>query len=584
MPDFYAVPYPTGQDPGQVHPRRSRTVEYRRLIADPCRGGKLSLEGYRWAAYLYGGETCISLRTYTTTTRYDSLLSRRQGDCAAFRQALAEEDYNGMPDRDVEYNIYVPHDLLPDYPIGRAITETQARNYLSQFPIPLWINRDSPLYRDWHLNTDTWKGEQSLDDLGLTADSVYRHMPSTPPSLTSSNPPSPFSYGPPPSDLHRGTPRNRNHNHNHKMPLKEQARNTRGRFVRQEKNVMVNPREATAVIFAAAALTHISENPDLYPAEWITGAKTNKAAILSLANKVNQTADGLEPESPAEVLRRLQLDSAAATPSCKRTATASLLGDEEEDQLVYKSGILFKKEDNPFASPAKKTDNTTRSEKSNPSAIATLLENKEYFKSVAIFMSKFGDITNLSFDPRCPAIEDLRAGRPISSDSNVTITGSLERIHVVFIHDRFTTGSLIPSTLLEGLDKAANSIQNADPDNLTDQVPISFILHAMLRMNRDFGVVRLRYTNDNYIDKGATIDAWKTRYASALDHNSKETMCRRVAGLVDYVKNHGVVKCHALTDQEVDLITAGVADDTVDALWGDGVNHASGRGPACDID
>lgn len=42
-----------------------------------------------------------------------------------------------MPDRDVEYNIYVPHDLLPDYPIGRAITVTQARNYLSQFPIPL---------------------------------------------------------------------------------------------------------------------------------------------------------------------------------------------------------------------------------------------------------------------------------------------------------------------------------------------------------------------------------------------------------------------------------------------------------------
>lgn len=98
---------------------------------------------------------------------------------------------------------------------------------------------------------------------------------------------------------------------------------------------MVNPNEATAVVFAAAALTHMSENLNLYPVEWTTGAKTNKAAILSLANKVNQTADGLnEPESPAEVLRRLELDSAAATPSRKRIATTSLLGDGEEDQRV----------------------------------------------------------------------------------------------------------------------------------------------------------------------------------------------------------------------------------------------------------
>lgn len=85
---------------------------------------------------------------------------------------------------------------------------------------------------------------------------------------------------------------------------------------------MVNSEEASAIVFATAALTYISENPDLYPADWTTGAKTNKDAILSLANKVNQTADRLnDPESPAEVPRRLQLDSAAATPSHKRTAT-----------------------------------------------------------------------------------------------------------------------------------------------------------------------------------------------------------------------------------------------------------------------
>lgn len=33
------------------------------------------------------------------------------------------------------------------------------------------------------------------------------------------------------------------------------------------KDVMVNPNEATAVVFAAAALTHMSENLNLYPVE-----------------------------------------------------------------------------------------------------------------------------------------------------------------------------------------------------------------------------------------------------------------------------------------------------------------------------
>jgi hypothetical protein len=132
-------------------PRRSRTDEYRRLVAEPCKAGKLSLQGYRWAAYLYGGETGVSLRTYTTTGRYDSLLARRTGGCAAFRQSLHDEGYNGLPDRDVECNIYVPRDILPDFPIGRAIPEYLAQEYIHQYPIPRWVDRNSPLYRGWKL-------------------------------------------------------------------------------------------------------------------------------------------------------------------------------------------------------------------------------------------------------------------------------------------------------------------------------------------------------------------------------------------------------------------------------------------------
>lgn len=64
------------------------------------------------------------------------------------------------------------------------------------------------------------------------------------------------------------------------------ARNNRGQFVSQDKEVLVTTKKATAVKFAAAALTYIAKNPDLYPEDWSAGAKTNKTAIIMLANKV----------------------------------------------------------------------------------------------------------------------------------------------------------------------------------------------------------------------------------------------------------------------------------------------------------
>lgn len=575
MPDFYAVPYPTSQDPGVTHPRRSRTSEYRRLVAEPCKAGKLSVAGYRWAAYLYGGESCVSLRTYTTTTRYDSLLARRQGDCEAFRQTLHEEGYNGLPDRDVEYNIFIPHNLLPDLPIGRSITEAQAKSLISRYPIPCWINRDSPLYRGWDLYDATWKGEQTLEDLGLTEEDEQEHMTDSSAPNFHENPPSPYSHGPSPNHRHRGTPRNRRHN----MPPKDQARNPRGQFVRQDKEIMVTAKEATAAIFAAAALTHMAENPSMYPAEWTTGAKTNKAAILTLATKLSDEAQ--EPQSPADVLRRLNLGSGLSTPSRKRKLTVSLLGDDEEDsEPVYPTAPKFSL-DNPFASPAKKKADVARSEKSNPAAIATLLETKNFYVDLTTFMSKFGDIVNLEFDPRCPAVADLLNNRPAQRDEMLDIEG--QRVAAVFVHDKYATASLVPGVLFAGLYKAVDTLRNFDPDNKTDCVPVSFILHGLLRMNRDFGVVKIRYTDDNQFDRPSTIRAWKTKYGQSLTATSYDAMRNRVAGLVDYVKTHGVVKCHALTDSEVDLVAAGVADDAMEAIWGDAGNARVG-GNAADID
>jgi hypothetical protein len=576
MPDFYAVPYPTSQDPGVLQPRRSRTAEYRHLVAEPCKAGKLSLSGYRWAAYLYGGESCVSLRTYATNGRYDSLLARRLGDCAAFRQSLHEEGYNGLPDRDVEYNIYVPHDLLPDFPIGRRVTDEEAQSLIRSYPIPRWIDRDSSLYRGWTLCPNTWTGQQSLQDCELTEDATDDRMISQP-STPTDNPPSPFSHGPVANPLDRGTPRNRSAN----MAPKDQPRNQRGQFARNDKDVSVTSKESTAVTFAAAALTHMAENPGLYSAEWSAGARTNKPAILSLASKLTSIAHDDHPQSPADVLRRLNLGpESLTTPSRKRQAMVNLVEDDSDEDRVYRSAPRFQAA-NPFATPGKKAAVPSKSDKADPAEIATTLENKEYFKSVATFMGKFGEVTNLTFDPDCPAMRDSLANRPPQRDAWIKV--GPERIAATLFRDKYTTACLIPCPLVDGFLKAINAIRSADTDILTHQVPVCFILHALLRTNRDFGVVKIRYNEDNVMDKAATINAWLAKYQEAISPDYLSIVRRRIAGLADYVANHGVVKCHALTDSEVNLVASGVADDVVDSFWGL-TGGASGAGTAADID
>lgn len=459
-------------------------------------------------------------------------------------------------------------------PIGQAITETQAHAYIRQCPIPTWISRDSPQYCGWELCDNTW--EQTLGETRLTAETEQGHITRTPSPSGTTSPPSPCLHGPPSNNYKRATPCN----HRFIMPPKDQARNYRGQFARQDKEVSVTSKEVTAVAFAAAALTHMGENPDLYPAEWSAGAKTNKAAILTLANKVKQGAEAsLEPQSPAEVLRRLNLEHGPTTPSRKRQATIDLV-DDDEDRLVYKTAPKFGSA-NPFESPAKKQADSSRSEKANPAAVATLLETKEFYRDMTTFMSRFGEIANLEFDPRCPAIGDFLAGRPAQRDDMLTVTGT--RVPVVFLHDKYTTACLFPAGYIDGLMKAVTTLRAADPDNKTDQVPVCFILHALLRLDRDFGVVKIRYTEDDRIDKPVTITAWKNKYAASLDATSIEEMRRRVTGIVGYVKDHGVVKCHALTDREVDLIAAGVADDAVADFWR-GASGGRPGGNAADID
>lgn len=130
-----------------------------------------------------------------------------------------------------------------------------------------------------------------MEDIGLTTETLQEHMRE--PDHTNFNPPSPFAHGPSPNHRDRGTPRNIHS----AMAPPSQARNVQGQFVRKnkDKDVTITSKEATAAMFAAAALTHMSENPGIYLADWSAKARTNKAAMLSLANKVAEEAGDAKP-------------------------------------------------------------------------------------------------------------------------------------------------------------------------------------------------------------------------------------------------------------------------------------------------
>lgn len=67
---------------------------------------------------------------------------------------------------------------------------------------------------------------------------------------------------------------------------------------------------------------------------------------------------------------------------------------------------------NPFKLPVKKQADNSRFNKANLVNITTLLKTKEFYYDIITFISYFGKIANLKFNPYCPAIKDFLTNRP----------------------------------------------------------------------------------------------------------------------------------------------------------------------------
>lgn len=157
----------------------------------------------------------------------------------------------------------------------------------------------------------------------------------------------------------------------------------------------------------------------------------------------------------------------------------------------------------------------------------------EYFKSIATFMSSFAGVENRIFDPLSTAMVAVQANRAPPQDIIIPISNHL-RISGALLHDGNATACVVPCSLVVGLVKAVTFIREIDPENLSNSAPVCFILHALLRMKTDFGVVKIRHnrvTGD--FDRAATIAAWHAQYAGVLTPDFEITVQNRVAGLVE---------------------------------------------------
>lgn len=180
---FYAVPYtdrPLGKDTRFC---RGATPEFKKHVYVAVRSGRLELAGYRWAMYLYGSEQGLN-NTKVSSQLFNDFLVKNPTRAEGFRAAMAQEGYPATETRDVHYNVYIPKSLFSDDLVGFPINQQQAREYLSQHPIPRWINRFHHAYTGWDLGPVTYGGSPKKSEVAAeVSDDEDDYYPRDEPTL-----------------------------------------------------------------------------------------------------------------------------------------------------------------------------------------------------------------------------------------------------------------------------------------------------------------------------------------------------------------------------------------------------------------
>lgn len=131
--------------------------------------------------------------------------------------------------------------------------------------------------------------------------------------------------------------------------------------------------------------------------------------------------------------------------------------------------------------------------------------------------------------------------------------------------------------MVKGIVNFIDGISGMDPVAYTYAMPAMTVIRKILRMDGDFGPVRLRFHAGDKVkvDRAATVRAWVARFAADLTLQAPEHARTRCAALMGQVRRHGVIATTVLSDEEVDNLADGVSRQTVNHFfpWGDFPNQ-----------
>ncbi|ROW08559.1 hypothetical protein VPNG_06214 [Cytospora leucostoma] len=622
MPEFYLCPYPTRRD-DRPYPRATKTAEYTDLVYKPLCRGKLTMEGYRWMMYLFGSENLANCKLTATDRRLNAFLRGRPGDRDHFRRDLIDEGYTDLHTRDVEYNIYAPLEHFPAYPLGRRITQQEAEEFAERYPIPTWIDRESPVYTDWTLHPKTWRGgrtEEELEDALLMSDDdqnpVDAHLNSSSDEPDSSDSDADFSDHPSPFPIMSSnagpagsphTPSKNRADHTaesiaRKRRAAEQPRAAGGKFAKKEKAVATPATKkrsagkqpackdrvftmeltkrdaelikdgATTVAFVARGITSASEEDlDL----WAAQAAESSEDMIRLAERASAA---VSDEAPAPVSTRPEAfkqmlwgERAGDSP----VAAIEVLSDNDEPERVYQSANLFGEGS---SRGAKRVRVVSSSNKADPQSKPTDRETALFYCTLCIQQSVVEERSPAAeFSVNYPAVEAIKNELNVPVAHRITISNV--NIPLALIGDMAGFAYVVPASTAKQCVEFCAYIQGKIAELAVENAPIVFVMRTFMHAKRDFGPVNVVMredgdpnADDTVVDQAATIRAWIAAYGRKLSATIERQYQTRLLAIHSYIETHGIIKAFALTFDELCGLALDVSDEDVEAVFGKGAD------------
>ncbi|ROW09927.1 hypothetical protein VPNG_06284 [Cytospora leucostoma] len=182
---------------------------------------------------------------------------------------------------------------------------------------------------------------------------------------------------------------------------------------------------------------------------------------------------------------------------------------------------------------------------------------------------------SLDFSEKCTAIKAVAMKRPVPVMGRVK-QGNWYPIDVTLLYDMNGTSVFLPPSVVPYFMEFITFVRGLDKEQLTDMMPVFFILKHFLHIKEDFGPVPLAYTDGEddedkkVVDIDATLQAWKNKYLSGLCDVSERALATRIVAMRKYMEDYGVAKAGALTYTALADLAGAITSAELDVAYGRG--------------